>query len=206
MKKTILIISLLIFSNVAWAQKAPEGFWGLKWGSGKEELKKLLDPIIARRPEILTDLSQLRLGLITEHFDDFYQSDSINFSAGVRKEWEKIGEGEVTHYFFYYHENKFYKASVSFPKHLSFDIFLKALTMKYGNPQSVTPLVLKINPNAKVGMKYHWVLEDKVGISLSYSDMENTAVNGTLDYIYIPIWREINKVRDKDAVKTKDKL
>jgi hypothetical protein len=199
MKKTILIISLLIFSNVTWAQKAPEGFWGLKWGSGKEELKKLLDPIIARRPEILTDLSRGRLGSITERFDDFYQSDSINFRAEVKKEWEKIGEGEVTHYFFYYHENKFYKASVSFPKHLSFDIFLKALTMKYGNPQSVTPLGLKINPNAKAGMDYGWTLECKVRISLRYNDMESREVNGNLKYIYPPVWLKIEGMRDKDA-------
>jgi len=205
MKKTILIIFLLMLSDVVWAQKAPEGFCGLKWQSGKEELKKLLDPIIDHRTREERWAGGMRLDLIPE--EDFnLDPNSVYFRAFNRGEWEKIGEARVAQYLFIFHENKFYKASVSFPKHLSLDIFLKSLTMKYGNPQTVTPVVLKINPNAKVGMKYGWVLEDKVGISLSYNDMENTAINGTLDYIYLPIWREINKMRDKDAFKTKDKL
>jgi hypothetical protein len=86
--------------------------------------------------------------------------------------------------------------------------------MKYGKPGRITPLVLRINPNAKVGMEYTWVVENKVQIDLSYNNIEEgynkeeriLGINSMLIYTYLPIWREINELKDKDVLKTKDKL
>ena len=189
MKKIILIISLLVLSNVAWAQKAPEGFCGLKWGSTKEELKKMAPG---------------------GHFTDFGDSISISPKGWMDREtekspWDKIGGAWIVHYDFNFYKNKFYWASIKFSK-LDFDTLLRTISSKYRKPQNTKPLVLKINPNAKVGMEYTWVLEKKVEIMLSYNEMENIVENGTLMYIYLPIWNEINTVKDKDVNKAKDKL
>lgn len=190
MKKAILIIiSLLILSNVAWAQKAPDGFGDLKWGSSIEKLKEMVN--IEPR----------------EIFDLPGGEKSAYFSAYDKLDMEKIGEAKVTYYSYGFSKSgKFYLARVDFPKDPNFDIFLKALTMKYGNPKSMTPLVLKINPKARIGTEYTWIIENKVEINLSFNDMEQRGVNGMLSYLYLPIWREILKEREKDAVKTKDKL
>lgn len=207
MKKAILIIFLLILPNVVWAQKAPDGFCGLKWGSTKGDLEKLLDE------NVILELDG-RLIRKKEDLNFGGKGGVVHFMA--RGNWELIGEVVINDYNFEFSRSdefygKFYTAWVRFPKVTSerpnnFDILYKALTMKYGKPNSITPLVLKLNPSAKVGMAFTWTLENKVEITLKYNDMEETGVNGTLSYIYLPIWRGINEVREKDAVKTKDKL
>ncbi len=193
MRKIILIICLLMLSNVAWAQKAPDGFCGIKWGISKQELKKILKPT----PHL--------------HLDEYENWISFSPNSGD-KGWEKIGEFKVTNYVFRFSKLRtFYEASVNFPKYLTeypnnFDTLLEALTSKYGSPQRTTPVVLKINPNARVGTQYEWIIENKVEITLWYNDMEQRGINGTLVYTYLPIMRENEKARDKDVTKTKDKL
>jgi hypothetical protein len=142
--------------------------------------------------------------------------DRIHFNPGYNidsdQKWHRIGEVMVTEYNFSFSKlGKFYKASVNFPKITlepphNFDILLNALTTKYGSPKRTTPLVLKINPKARVGTQYEWIIENKVEITLWYNDMEQMGINGTLVYTYLPIMREIEKKRDKDVAKTRDKL
>lgn len=174
-------------------KSAIDGFCGLKWGGSKDDLIWRIDP---------------------NAYGTLIDDDSISFSSqdfnprkpNSRNEWEKIGEAPVTKYCFKFYKNRFYWAYVRFPKHESFDIFLNALTMKYGKAQSVTPLVLKINPNATIGKQHSWTIENKVRIDLSYNNMEQGGINGTLDYSYLPIWNEINKRDQTRAKKTKDSL
>lgn len=194
MKKTILIIiSLLIVSNAAWAQNAPDGFCGIKWGTTKQGLTKILDSV--------------------PHLYLHGYETWISFSPKPGQiGWEKIGEVMVTDYVFRFSKSdKFYEASVSLPKDLpkcpnNFNILLKALTAKYGKPQSTTPLVLKINPKAQVGTQYTWTVENKVEINLWYNDTEEMGINGSLVYTYLPTLHEMEKAREKDVEKTKDKL
>jgi hypothetical protein len=198
-KATLIIISFLVASNIVWAQKAPDGFLGIKWGTTLEEFKKTA---------IFTECS-------IKQYGDTYLAGNTFFSACG--EWEKIGDAPVTKYHFVFSKSdsqafesshlsrdEFYLAFVQFPKSSSFDVFLKALTEKYGKPKAAEPLVLKINPNAKVGMAYMWAVENKVIIDLRYDDMKEAGINGTLSYTYIPILDQINK--PKDVKKTKDKL
>jgi hypothetical protein len=231
MKRAILIILLsLIFSNVVCAQKAPDGFCDLRWMSTRQDLKKLINPIIDhRKPIKFPDISanvkfdewrkqveEYHKAIDDRRRDDLIPEGELDFNMQClsfysRGKWEKLGEASVTRYWFNFTEkDQFYMGWIDFPKFLpgqpNFDILLKALTIKYRKPNSITPLVLKINPNAEVGRAYTWVLENKVEISLRYNDMEERGINGTLTYVYLPIWHEINRVRDRDAVSTKDKL
>lgn len=186
MKKIIIIISLLMLSNVVWAQKAPDGFFGLKWGSTLEEAKRVFSGL-----ELLS--SDFRKGM---------------FILPAEGRWRKVGEAEVQDYELQFSESegKFYWGAVAFSptgERPNFDIFMKALTEKYGKPIRL-PLVLKINPNAEVGTEYRWALENRVVISLRTPDTERSYAS--LSYTYLPIWNEMNTAKDKDVAQTKDKL
>lgn len=187
------LITTLVFSNITWAQKAPDGFCGLKWGTIKEKIKEMLNSI----PNI--------------YLLDF--EDWISFMPDFEKsDWGKIGEVKVTQYRFNFSESgKFYEGSVDFPKYTlecpnNFDILFKSLISKYGKPHKTIPLVLKINPNAKIGMHYEWTINNMIEITLWYDDMEKRGINGTLVYSYLPIKREVQKLKEKDVEKTKNKL
>lgn len=213
MKKGILmIILLLIVSNVVWAQKAPDGFLGIKWGTTREEFIKIVKPTFDGCPANLDEALQKKSNFLHLKPKEY---EYTNFYACGQ--WEKIGDALVTRYWFYFSKwntpvaesshltkDEFYSVKIKFPKGDSFDVFLRALTEKYGKPGYVEPLVLRINPKAKVGMTYGWTVENKVSILLEYNDMEEAGINGSLQYTYLPIWNQIHK--PKDTKKTKDKL
>ena len=199
MKKTIFIILvLLVFFDGALAQKAPDGFLGIKWGITEKEFEKIVEPTFADCPvtadEILKKESKFLNAKPTG------KSHTIFDACG---HWEKIGDAYVYNYHFLFSDrDEFYSVRCQFPKSYSFNIFLKALTEKYGKPK-MEPLVLKINPNAKVGASYQWIVEDTVVIVLEYNDMEKCLIDSSLSYVYIPIWDAMYK---KDTTKTKNQL
>ena len=192
MKREILItISLLILSNAAWSQKAPDGFHGIKWGVTRQQVKETLDLI--------------------PHSSCYDFENFILFSY-EDEEQNKIGEVFVSDYEFTFSKSdKFYQFLVRFRKaHLhnlhNFDVLLRAMKSKYGNPSKTVPLMAQINPKAKIGTLYTWIVENKVEITLWYNDMEELKINGNLLYTNLSIERETEKARDKDITKTKDKL
>jgi len=234
MKKAILIIiSLLILSNVAWAQKAPDGFLDLKWGSTREEAIRMFGIDTDTKNQKERDAQDAEMERLSEKTDRILQDLQIQvnvkrppkvkespkmdrtggslYYSDPQGKLEKIGSVYVLSYHFWFSpSDKFYKASAEFYSGSDFDIMLKALTMKYGKPAK-TPLVLAINPNAEVGMTYTWRPENKVEITLKRLDAGQPGCRGYIGcgflyYTYLPIWNEIHRVKEEDVTKTKDKL
>lgn len=56
---------------------------------------------------------------------------------------------------------------------------------KYGKPKKTEPLVLRINPNARAGTEYTWVIGN-VTIFLHINDIKNES---SLFYTYDPIYK-----------------
>ncbi|MGD0915688.1 MAG: hypothetical protein ABSB22_04430 [Thermodesulfobacteriota bacterium] len=192
MKKLIGIsILMILVSNPCWAQKAPDGFLGLKWGTTIEEARK-----------VFNDANFTVNNLVGKGLS--IKGILVDFPGEGK--WKKIGEAEVSRYHLSFTDSEeFYYGCVLFNSTAgpSFDIFLKALTERYGNPTLTIPLVLKINPNATVGINHSWRFEDEVQISLSYDEMNS---EGKLSYTYIPIWDMMYGIKHKDVSKTKDRL
>ena len=160
-----------------------EGAGGLKWGSTIEEFSRLKYP------------SPI----------PFSGSNSIEqkFTVGVRENvrlgsryYMILGIGSHSANYHFY-KNKFY--------YFSFDtgsgngeMIKQALISKYGQPKEISPLVLFINPNAKVGTGYGWEVRD-VTITLNINKMKNEAY---LSYTHVPIV----KLRILDDKKTSEEM
>lgn len=83
-----------------------------------------------------------------------------------------------------------------------FKILKKALTAKYGKPVITNPLVLKINPNARVGEENAWQIKD-VSIWLKFNDFKQEI---NLSYYYVPILNEQEKEKEKSVEEIKKGL
>jgi hypothetical protein len=174
------IFTILILSSLVSAQKAPDGIGGLKWGDSIEKFKELKDPTPWSLPEEGDRGKALgfrHIGLL---------GDVRTMSMG--------GYG--------FDKNRFSYFTVKIdPRDLT--ILKNALIMKYGDPTKESPLVLKINPNAKVGIEYQWILEDIVMIGLSSNEIKKEVV---LSYFYLPYARGNIQEDKKSSERTKDSL
>jgi len=179
-----LVLTMILLPGVIFAQTAPDGFGGLKWGTTVEEFKNVTDP----------PMVELRA-----------QEDNKDFTIGYRRIYS-IGKVSCwgMHYTFY--KGRLFRVHTSLnvdnvDRESNFRILRESLTMKYGKPKQ-TPIVLRINPNAKVGMEYNWDL-GKVWINLSWNDIDK---DGFLTYTYLSIQKEFMRDEKKAAEKTKDHL
>ncbi len=181
MKKSLMVLGIiLIFSSLTWGQKAPEGMGGLKWGDSAEKFKELKDPVPWRLP------------------DESSKEKTFGFRyIGLLGEVRTIGEAGYG-----FNKNRFCFFTVKIdPRDLN--ILKNALIMKYEKPTKETPLVLKINPNAKVGIQYAWTIEGIVIIRLSSNEIKKEV---TLIYFYLPFSYEQFQEDKKSSEKTKDNL
>jgi len=165
---------LIIFSTAtaAWSQKALPGFGGLEWGDNTSKFKRL---------EPSATLLELR--------KDFQSAigSGKNIKIGIES-------AKAPRYHFY--KDRYYLFSIAFGDERDFTILEDALTSKYGPPKSEIPLFLQGKPNAKTGVKLYWEIENKVSITLRWSQINQ----GELIYGYIPILEEISK-EQKESIK-----
>jgi hypothetical protein len=178
-----MVIGLLVAIPL-FAAEAPTGMGDLKWGATMQDFNGLGSSFTSRGRE-------LRPQPPTKTGNEY---------IGVRR----INLGEIksitTRYHFY--ENKYYRFRALdgnyvlhpewYPKEL--------LISKYGQPL-ITPLFLKINPNAKAGESCLWKIGD-VEICLELNSIQGEWV---LQYTYMPIYLEKEKA-EKLGDKTKDAL
>lgn len=168
MARKIVIVSLLIFFStapIAFAQQALTGFGGLKWGDNTSKFKEL-EPS-AKVIEIIKD----------------FQS-----AIGSRKN-AKIGIESIKAPRYRFYKDRYYLFSIPFGDERDFTILEDALTSKYGAPKSEIPLFLQGKPNIRTGAKLYWEVENKVSITLRWSQINQ----GELIYEYIPMLEEIAK-------------
>jgi hypothetical protein len=99
--------------------------------------------------------------------------------------------------YYYFYKNKFYNFAIN-GNSRSGEMIKQAIISKYGKPKEISPLVLYINPNAKVGTGNSWEVGDVI-ITLNINEMKNES---RLSYIYIPIL----KLRISDDKKTSEEM
>ncbi len=181
MKKLCFILILILMAPAyIEAQKvaAPDGFLGLKWGSSTLKFRELSPP--------------------AQHLND---PDDKGKQWGQK--WHgKIGEVDVGSTGYIFNKDRFFVAITHFKEKKNYRILKDALILKYGQPQEMSPLVLKVNPNSKVGEECIWKIET-VWITLKINELKD---EGTLQYSYLPILEEGIKEEKRDAQKTKDSL
>ena len=184
--KKLLLLAMVIGLLVAiplFAAEAPTGMGDLKWGAPMQDFTGLWHSFTRGEPRRVQPPDKVG-----------------NEYIGVRR----MDLGEIksitTRYHFY--ENKYYRFRALdgnyvlhpewYPKEL--------LISKYGQPL-ITPLFLKIDPNAKAGESCLWKIGD-VEICLELNSIQGEWV---LQYTYMPIYLEKEKA-EKLGDKTKDAL
>ena len=119
--------------------------------------------------------------------------------TNVQAKNPRVGDIEVSWLIFEFYKDRFVQVLITSYQECR-NIFRKILLEKYGKP---TERRILRNPfNAEIGEELGWVVE-QVQISLYLNYAEET---GTLQYTYLPIWREYVKERDKSHSKVKDSL
>jgi hypothetical protein len=158
-----------------------EGAGGLKWGSTVEEFSRLKNP------------SPIPFGGSNSIEQKFTVGVGENVRLGSRYYMiSGIGSHSANYHFY---KNKFYYFSIDTGSGYG-EMIKQALISKYGQPKEISPLVLYINPNAKVGTGYGWEVRD-VTITLNINNMKNES---HLSYIHIPTL----KLRISDDKKTSE--
>jgi len=177
--------SLNAFSQTSPMSKSPNGFGELKW---EDSSTILLEKYYNKKSPFKPSTNSLGYG------EKYIELDWSNSSF-------KIGETDRPKSLWFFWYDKFYQVKIEFII-LDVPIFLEALKTKYGNPETEHPLVLKINPKAKVGMSYVWS-SATVFINLRYNELE---VGAHLEYTYIPIWDKIQDQKKDSSKKMQDSL
>jgi len=155
-----------------------EGMGGLRWGDTTEEFSRLRNP----SPSPTYGEGRKFTNKISEHV-----------AYGTRYYMISGIGSHLANYYFY--KNKFYYFSIDTGSGYG-EMIKQALISKYGQPKEISPLVLYINPNAKVGTGYGWEVKD-VTITLNINNMKNES---HLSYIHIPTL----KLRISDDKKTSE--
>ena len=175
-KLGVILIGLLILGDAeVWGDSNdPEGYLGVKWETSAEKLERV----------------SFAWGIPAE--------DIVVWSRKL----EHIGEVVAGETYYWFKDDKFYRADSTFKEDRYYLILKDALISKYGQPSRIKPLVLKINPNAKAGEECEWILK-KVLITLQFNNLKN---EGRLTYIYTPIGGDRVEKLMKDIKKTRDAL
>lgn len=193
MKKLILLVMVvgLLVAIPLFAADAPTGMGDLKWGAPMQEFNELWSNY--RKFPNLPQSPPKRVSPPTQIGNEYIGARRMNLG-----EIESI----TTRYHFY--ENKYYRFRAlggDYVLHPEWYHGIKNLLIeKYGQP-STTPLVFKINPNAKGGESSLWKVGD-VEICL---ELDNVRGEWVLQYTHMPIYLEKEKA-EKLTDKTKDAL
>jgi len=176
----VVAAAVLSIAAGAPAQKAPDGFFGLKWGD---------------------DIARFRaLGMEEE------LGHEQNFQGDIILEGKSIFEskGESGKYYFY--DGKFYRADfhLNLPESEFFRL-KNILISKYGKPKSEKDLVYQISPKAKAGKVLDWTIKN-VSIEFAWDQTKGYGGWGSLFYIYEPIMKKKDKKEQKEFDRVKDKL
>ncbi len=158
-----LLVGCLI-APAAWSQKASpkalSGFGGLEWGDSTAKFKQM-DPSAK----------------LSEPKKEFQYGVASPKSA-------KIGIESMSPPKYRFYKDRYYLFSASFADERDFTLIEEALISKYG-PGKETSLKLKTE---KTGVRIDWEIENKLSITLRWSQLSG----GELVYGYLPILREIS--------------
>jgi hypothetical protein len=184
MRKLLLLTMVVLGFPIIAGAASIDSMGGLKWGANIEEFSNLKDP-----PPIPFDMGK---DSIEERFTLSGIGDNERFG---RRQYMIGNTSYEAQYMFY--KNRFCQFSISF---YGYDVIAgnvenirQTLITKYGKPTRTKPLVLRVNPNARAGSEYTWIIE-KVTIFLHVNDVKN---EGFLLYVYEPI----SKLKDADDKK-----